>query len=201
MPLIALIAAQMVTRSMSAGVDLLYPARVPIVLLASLAFGSIVAAGRPSFSWFAVVAGVAVYAGWTLLDSLSPSTDSALRNSLASWPTWRSGTWLTIRVIGSVLVVPFAEELAFRGYLIRRLISADFESVPPGKLTAWSLLISSALFGLLHGRWFAAFAAGIVYAFVYNRRGRVCDAVMAHAVTNALIAAEVLVFGHWYLWA
>jgi len=32
------------------------------------------------------------------------------------------------------------------------------------------------------------------------RRGKVADAVIAHAVTNALIAADVLILGNWGLW-
>jgi hypothetical protein len=33
-----------------------------------------------------------------------------------------------------------------------------------------------------------------------SRRGRVEDAILAHALTNALIAADVLILGHWELW-
>jgi hypothetical protein len=32
------------------------------------------------------------------------------------------------------------------------------------------------------------------------RRGRVEDAIRAHALTNALLAATVLLLGHWELW-
>jgi hypothetical protein len=31
-------------------------------------------------------------------------------------------------------------------------------------------------------------------------RGRVEDAILAHAITNAPIAAAVLILGHWELW-
>ena len=34
--------------------------------------------------------------------------------------------WLIFRLVGSVVTVPVAEELAFRGYLTRRAIAADF---------------------------------------------------------------------------
>jgi membrane protease YdiL (CAAX protease family) len=52
----------------------------------------------------------------------------------------------------------------------------------------------------MHGRWLAGAAAGMCYAWAMYRRGRVSDAVIAHAVTNGLIAAEVLVCSHWGLW-
>jgi membrane protease YdiL (CAAX protease family) len=53
----------------------------------------------------------------------------------------------------------------------------------------------------MHGRWLAGTASGMCYALAMYRRGKVSDAIIAHAVTNGLIAAEVLVCGHWGLWA
>jgi membrane protease YdiL (CAAX protease family) len=61
-------------------------------------------------------------------------------------------------------------------------------------------MLSSFLYGALHGRWLAGTVAGMFYAWAMYRRGRVEDAIMAHATTNALIAAEVLLFGSWNLW-
>ena len=56
-------------------------------------------------------------------------------------------------------------------------------------------------FGLLHGdRWLAGTVAGLIYAVTYLRRGRIGDAVVAHAITNALLAGSVLVGGKWDLW-
>jgi CAAX prenyl protease-like protein len=110
--------------------------------------------------------------------------------------------WLVFRVIGSVIAVPFAEELAFRGYLMRRLISADWNDIPTTRFTWISLLVSSALFGALHpGRWLAGTLAGVLFAIALYRRGNVLDAVVAHAMANALIAAYVLSTGSWGLWS
>jgi len=97
--------------------------------------------------------------------------------------------------------VPIAEELAFRGFLLRRLVSADFESVA-WRAFAWApFLISSIAFGLLHGdRWLAGTIAGMIYALAMMRRGRIGEAAAAHAVTNALLAIYVLATGNWQLW-
>ncbi len=84
--------------------------------------------------------------------------------------------------------MPLAEELAFRGFLTRRLIAADFQAVPEGRFTGMSFVVSSLLFGLLHQqRWLAGTVAGMAYALAYYRRGRLIDAVAAHATTNLLI--------------
>ena len=101
---------------------------------------------------------------------------------------------------GSVAVVPLAEELAFRAYLTRRLIAPRYWELPVGAFTWPSFLISSALFGLLHGRWLAGTLAGLLYALALYRRRETADAVVAHATTNALIAATVLATGDWRLW-
>ncbi len=42
--------------------------------------------------------------------------------------------------------------------------------------------------------------AGVLYAAALLRRGRIGDALAAHATTNALVAAWVLFGGHWSLW-
>jgi membrane protease YdiL (CAAX protease family) len=40
----------------------------------------------------------------------------------------------------------------------------------------------------------------VLYAVALHWRGRIGDAVVAHAVTNALLAAWVLSSGNWRLW-
>jgi membrane protease YdiL (CAAX protease family) len=42
------------------------------------------------------------------------------------------------------------EELAFRGYLMRRLTAAEFGGVTPARVSILALSISALLFGLLH---------------------------------------------------
>ena len=51
-----------------------------------------------------------------------------------------------LELFGSSIVVPVAEELAFRGYLLRRLIDADFTAVSPRQVTA---TLSSSHLGCL----------------------------------------------------
>jgi CAAX prenyl protease-like protein len=110
--------------------------------------------------------------------------------------------WLVFRLVGSVVAGPVAEELAFRGYLTRRLIAADFRAMPPGTFSWPAFLASSALFGLTHGvNWPAATLAGMAYALVYYRRGKLSDAVLAHATTNLLLAAYALATGDWSRWS
>ena len=204
-PLMALLAIILVTGVFSSGFDWFCPVRV---------------LGTATVIWFfwrkrltrihlegiwsgsAIVIGTAVFVVWLGLEMALGNTDtgSVIPGSLAEMPAGLAAAWLIFRVLGSVITVPIAEELAFRGYVLRRLISSDFDKISP-RFTWLSFLLSSFLFGALHGRWLAGTVAGMFYAWAMYRRGKVEDAIMAHATTNALIAAEVLIFGNWNLWS
>jgi len=134
------------------------------------------------------------------LEPAASHSTTVLANGLTQLPPGLAVVWLGWRVLGSVLTVPLAEELAFRGYVIHKLVARDFETVPPGQFTWWACLVSSVLFGMLHGRWLAGTLAGIGYALALRHRGHLADAVVAHMTTNALIAAYVLHQHAWALW-
>jgi len=128
------------------------------------------------------------------------SKETALAHGLAYLPSVLSLIWLGFRVLGSVLIVPIAEELAFRGYVIRKLTAQDFAAVRPGQVTWRAFFLSSLLFGVLHGRWVAGTVAGMGYALVFTQRGKLANAIVAHMTTNALIAMQVLMRHEWSLW-
>ena len=98
-------------------------------------------------------------------------------------------------------MIPVVEELAFRGFLLRWLVSPEFERVPPRAWTWSAVLLSSLAFGAVHAHWILGTLTGLAFAMVLLRRGRLADAILAHALTNAGIAVAVLGFGRWDLWA
>jgi len=202
MPFLMILAAAMISRAVSGGFEWLYPLRFFAAAAALWFFRSKYTSLDWHFGWLAPIAGAAVFVMWLGLESLSGAhTDKGIAAGLASWPPFARVTWLTLRVLAAVVTVPIAEELAFRGYLIRRLISSRFESVDPKTWTYVSVMASSIVFGLSHGdRWLAGIVAGILYSAVFLFRGRIGDAVVAHATTNALLAIWVLVRGAWYMW-
>ncbi len=199
-PLLAIIATTMITGAFSSGFDTLYPLRVLTAAGALWYFRRDHARWGWTWSWPAVAIGAVAFVLWMALEP-TPASQGALATGLAGLPPTWATTWLVFRVVGAVVTVPLAEELAFRGYLTRRLIAADFQDVPLGRFTWSSFLLSSAAFGALHGRWLAGTLAGMLYALALYRRGAIADAVTAHATTNALIAAYVLATGSWSLWA
>ncbi len=200
LPFAAILAAGMLSRAASAGFEWLYPLRF-------LAAAAAIWICRRKYlelewrpGWLSPVAGCAAFALWLALDR-GPHADNGIATGLASLSAPTRIGWLVFRCVAAVVTVPLAEELAFRGFLMRRLIWSDFESVDFRRFTWLAVLGSSAAFGLMHGdRWLAGTLAGLLYAGVMLRRGSIGSAVVAHATTNALIAVTVLVGGKWYLW-
>lgn len=201
LPLLFLIAGALVTGLFTSDFDYLYPARILLPLIPLWVFRSYYRDLRWSWSWTPILLGFLAFVLWVALEP--PPTPEALAtipNALAEMPRAAALLWLASRVLGSSIIVPIAEELAFRGYLLRRLIDSDFTAVSPKQFTLVSFLVSSAAFGALHGRWLAGVLAGMIYAAAQYRRGEVSDAIVAHAVTNALLAVYVLAFGLWAFW-
>jgi exosortase E/protease (VPEID-CTERM system) len=201
-PFLVILASAMFSQSVSAGFEWLYPLRF-------LAAGAALWCFRDQYrlldwriSWFAPLIGLAVFLVWIGLDAFAGGgSDHSIPAALFAMPPWARTVWLAGRIGAAVITVPIAEELAFRGFLLRRPIQTQFDAVDPHTVTWLSILISSLLFGVLHGsRWGAGAVAGLLYAAAYTRRGRIGDAVLAHAITNALLAGWVVFSGAWGMW-
>lgn len=149
-------------------------------------------------SWSSVPVGLAVGALWILTDP-GRGQETPLGDWIVSVPAWMVAIWLTLRAVGTVALVPVAEELAFRGFLARWLVSTRFERVDFGQFTPLAFVGSSLAFGLVHERWLAAFLAGAVYALLMYRTKRLSDPIVAHAVTNLAIVVWAGATQQWSL--
>lgn len=197
LPMVAILVAGMLSSALTGDFEWFYPLRFIAALAAFWYCRENYRKMDWRFGWEAPAVGALVFIVWIAKAQPGVMMPAALA---ASSPAIRSA-WILIRVISAVVTVPLAEEMAFRGFLMRRLISADFESVSLRRFSFTALAISSVLFGLLHGnRWLAGTFAGALYGLVLLRRGRIGDAVAAHATTNALLAVYVLSFHQWQLW-
>lgn len=200
-PLLALLTASMLIAAFSSGLAALYPLGVIATAAVLWHFRAQYRGFARGLSWQSIAIGIAVFVLWIVLAPPDNGNGVMLELRLAELPAWQAAAWLGFRVIGSVVTVPIAEELAFRGYLIRKLVASDFENVPPGQFTWLSFLVSSLLFGVLHNSWVAGTLAGAGFALALYQRGRIVDAIVAHMTSNALVAVAVLGFGQWILWA
>lgn len=171
--------------------------------LKALAMVAVVVYFLPAYRGFvwrpnplALVAGAAVGVFWLLLAEAGAEGEGSLGEALAPLGPGLLAGWLVARVLGTVLLVPLIEEAFFRGYVLTRIAGLR----GGGKLAAVAAIaLSSALFAALHGRWLAAGAAGVVFALVMLRRGRLGEAVQAHVAANLVVAIGAAAAGDWTL--
>jgi exosortase E/protease (VPEID-CTERM system) len=202
MPFVAILAATMISRAASGAFEWFYPMRLVAAAAALWAFRSKYAALNWRVSYFAPVIGTLVFGIWIVLEPAGGANKrDTFAATLSASPVFVRTGWLVCRTLAAITTVPIAEELAFRGFLIRRLIAVDFDSMNARSWSYAAVLVSSLAFGLLHGeRWVAGTLAGALYAAAFLRKGSFADAVVAHATSNAMLAGMVLLGGKWYLW-
>jgi len=205
LPFVMILAVGMIASAAkgAGGVEWLYPLRFFAAAGTLWIFRRSYAGLSWRCDWLAPVIGAAVFVIWIALDRFSSptSSDHQVSAALMASSAAARATWITFRVLAAIVTVPLAEELAFRGFLMRRLIAPDFESISFRSFSWFALLVSSVVFGLLHGGyWIAGSVAGILFGLAMIRRGRLGDAVVAHATSNALLAAYILMYHKWHLW-
>ena len=109
---------------------------------------------------------------------------------------------LVFRFVRLVIVVPFVEEIFWRGFLLRYLISHDFESVRFGTYSRFSFGAVTLLFMLEHGTadYPAAFVTGLLYNWLAIRTRSLSSCILAHAVTNLLLGFYIMATRQWGFW-
>jgi exosortase E/protease (VPEID-CTERM system) len=200
MPLLAILAAGALSRAASGGFEFFYPLRLIAALAVLARYRHKLAAIDWRWSWRGPAVGAIIFAIWiACAHFLLPAAEMPEKLAAMS-PGWR-GTWMAGRFVAAILTVPIAEELAYRGFLMRRLTNADFESVPFRSVGWLPLTVTAVIFGLAHGvLWLPGIAAGMAFGLILVRRGSLGEAVAAHITANALVAAGVLGAGQWQLW-
>jgi CAAX prenyl protease-like protein len=156
----------------------------------------------PGEAILTIAVGLLVYAAWVRMDwswaMQGDGTGQGYDPFLAG-----TGTGIVlagIRIFGASIVVPIMEELFWRSFLIRYLISSKFESVPLGAFSLFSFLGTIVLFGLEHDLWLAGMMAGAAYTGLLYYTKRLWPCILAHAVTNFALGIHVLVTGEWRWW-
>jgi exosortase E/protease (VPEID-CTERM system) len=213
LPWLAVLAAGLLAMAASDGFEWMYALRLIAALAVFYAYRRHYLRMDWRFGWLGPAAGVLVFALWIALDH-AIGGETAHRDAISSGVVLtgvaqglarlshvQRVAWIALRILATVTTVPLAEELAFRGYIARRIMSANVESVSLGSLSLVAVLASSLAFGILHGRmWLAGTLAGVVFALVAKMRGRLSEAVAAHATSNLLIALWVIARGNYSLW-
>lgn len=187
-----------------------YPFRVSVLTVVLWVFSRDVLDVRVRFAIGSVLVGVAVFALWIAPDLLIPGYRSHwlfqnlitgnLKSSIPS-DLRQNVLVLVFRTVRATILVPIIEELFWRAWLLRWLVSPDFEKVPLGTYTRGSMWISAILFASEHGPyWEVGLMAGLAYNFWMVRTKSLGDCILAHAVTNGVLSLFVIASGHWEYW-
>jgi CAAX prenyl protease-like protein len=157
-----------------------------------------------------LLVGVAVFAIWIGPDFIFPGyhthwlfSNSVTGSVASSLPESSRGDWavLALRTLRAAVFVPIAEELFWRGWLMRWIISPEFTKVPLGAWSARAFWIVAVLFAVEHGAlWDVGLAAGVLYNWWIVRTKSLGDVILAHGITNAVLSAYVIFAGRWEYW-
>ena len=166
-------------------------------------YGELVAQTWPSGPEIALGVGVglAVFALWIHLDApwmqIGSASASFVPLDAQGAPIW---PLVALRWVGAALIVPVMEELFWRSFLMRWIQSPQFEAVVPQRIALKAIVLSTFVFTLAHTLWLAAVIAGLAYALLYVRTGKLWVPIVAHAVTNGVLGAWVVATGNWSFW-
>lgn len=149
----------------------------------------------------AIATGVFVYIAWVHMDwswAMQGDRPSGYNPFLQQG---EAGYVLAaFRLFGAAIVVPIMEELFWRSFLMRYLISSRFETVPLGIMTPLSFGLVVILFGVEHDLWLAGMMAGTVYGLLLTRTRNLWTCVIAHGITNLALGIHVLMTQEWHWW-
>ena len=166
-------------------------------------YGELVSQTWPSLSEaaLAIVVGVAVFMLWMRLDAPWMRVGEATAGfrpvdaqGQLMWPL------VAVRWFGATLLVPVMEELFWRSFFMRWIDNAQFQSVVPQQVSRRAIVLSTFVFMLAHTLWLATIVAGLAYAWLYKRSGKLWVPVIAHTVTNGLLGGWVVYTGDWGFW-
>jgi CAAX prenyl protease-like protein len=149
----------------------------------------------------AVLVGFAVFLMWTRLDAPWMTLGEPAAVFVPMTPSGElDWALIAVRIAGAALLVPVMEELFWRSFLMRWIAHPQFETVVPRRVGLKAIVLSTFCFMLAHTLWLAAIFAGLAYAWLYVRTGKLWVPVIAHAVTNGALAVWVVQTGNWSFW-
>ena len=187
-----------------------YPLRDVLLLAVLVVFSRDVVDLRASHRVETAVMGVAVFVIWIGPDMLFPGyrqhwlfqnwltggignsvPENVLLNPVVLWS----------RIFRAVVLVPIIEELFWRAWLMRWLISTRFEKVPLGAYQPAAFWTVAVLFAAEHGAfWDVGLVTGVIYNWWMVRTRSLGDCILAHAITNAALCGYVVATHHWEYW-
>jgi CAAX prenyl protease-like protein len=151
------------------------------------------------------VVGLACFAGWVLIDPLTPhfkflGTRTEYNPFVKIPDPSVRALFLAVRFYGLALVVPVMEELFWRSFLLRWITDQEFEKLPVGAFSWGAFAIVAAGFGIAHPEWLVAILFACAMALLLRQTRSLFACIVAHGVTNLALGVFVMVTQNWKYW-
>jgi CAAX prenyl protease-like protein len=151
-----------------------------------------------------ILLGLGAIVLWIALDPWMPRTGTR-DNTFPYEAAFQLGTVpgvlaILFRMFGAVVVVPIAEELFWRGYLMRTIIKPEFEEVPLATFQPLSFYITTVAFALVHVEIGSAILFALIAGWWFLKTKSLKAVMILHAAANLGLAAYVLISRNWYFW-
>ena len=197
MPQMVMIGCVLVFGLVSGKFNWCYPLTIAIVASVLWRLKAIDSLARWKITLPSVAAGMIAFAVWIALVRPDLAASQAFANTLFSQSALVSSLWLLSRLIGSIVIVPIVEEMAFRGFLLPWITNRLESRLGLALARASALATTSIMFGLAHADMLAATAAGLIYGCIKLYRAKYTDAILAHGITNICLCLYALQNEYW----
>ena len=149
-----------------------------------------------------ILLGLGAIVLWIALDPWMPRTGTR-DNTFPYEAAFQLGTVpgvlaILFRMFGAVVVVPIAEELFWRGYLMRTIIKPEFEEVPLATFQPLSFYITTVAFALVHVEIGSAILFALIAGWWFLKTKSLKAVIILHAAANLGLAVYVLISRKWY---
>lgn len=159
---------------------------------------------RITLSIEAVAVGIMVWGIWVFTEPFYPKLQ-AIGSEWNPWRIWGENSligwfFIIVRALGSSLVIPPAEEVFFRSFLYRWFQNNEIMQIPLNKWNWKGAFLTAIIFGAVHREWLAAIICSLAYQWLTYRKGDLSYSIIAHGITNLLLAIWISLKGEWHFW-
>lgn len=151
------------------------------------------------FDFFAVLVGILIAFIWVFGNNFYALLNIDIKNNVFNLYDY-GFLDVILKAITFVIFTPVIEEFFMRFWLIRFIISKNWEEVEIGKFTLLSFLFTTLFFGFSHILWIQGIISGILFNVVYYLRKYIESCILAHFVSNLFLFIYVLYSGNSVFW-
>ena len=199
LPFVLFLGATLISQIFKQDFDYLYPVRLAAAFIALLFVLKHYDLRLPKNLIEPLGLGLGVAVLWILLIPADPEANETFQAHLFAMPVWLITIWGIARILGFLIFAPIVEELVFRCYLLNRIGGASLRTDGRIGFSVLAFIITSVLFGLIHGNWIVGSLAGALFAVARYRSDTISSPIIAHATANILVGIWVLFSKNWIL--